>query len=187
MEAVRRIEVLDRNECLALLSRGQVGRVAWLPEHTTPPAPVAADRVGLVGAPAMVPVTFLVDGDSVVVRTVHGSRLGREAPGRPVTFEADEVRHQTREGWSVIASGVAQLETDPVETRRLAGLLQSWAPGFKDLWLRVPLQHVSGRRLGAGVREIELRDQPRPRWREPVGWTAPTRTPAEVVNDFDGR
>ena len=187
MEPVRRIEVLDRNECLALLSGRQVGRVAWTPEPVTAPTPAVAHRAGLVGAPALVPVTFVLDGDSVVIRTVHGSRLGREAPGRPVTFEADDVRTTTREGWSVIASGVARLETDPTETSRLAGLLQSWAPGFKDLWLRVPLQHVSGRRLGTAEREIELRDQPRPRWREPEGWTPRTRTPAEFANDFDGR
>jgi nitroimidazol reductase NimA-like FMN-containing flavoprotein (pyridoxamine 5'-phosphate oxidase superfamily) len=178
MEPVRRIEVLDRSECMTLLSRCAVGRLAWVPEPADGPPP----------APAVVPVSYTVDGASVVIRTTHGSRMGREAPGRAVAFEVDEVRRgPERVGWSVVASGVAHLESDPVETDRLAARLQAWAPGFKDLWLRVPLDQVSGRRVGSAEREIELPDHPAPRWREHEGWTPPTRTPAEFASDFDGR
>ncbi|WP_380169061.1 pyridoxamine 5'-phosphate oxidase family protein [Jannaschia sp. R86511] len=184
-----RIETLDRRQCVGLLRGAQVGRVAFV----DPDLPVGAT------APHVVPVAFVVDGGDeheavggggggdVVVRTTQGSRLGELAPGCLVTFEADEVRPGVREGWSVLVTGRATRETDEVRTARLAGRLQAWAPGFKTLWLRIPLENVSGRRLVSTDRVVELPDTPAPRWREPTGWAPATRTAAEYTTDFDGR
>ena len=176
-----RIETLDRQACVGLLRRAQVGRVAFV----DPDAPAGTT------APHVVPVSFVVDGDGpqaeVVVRTTHGSRLGERSPGALVTFETDELRPGAREGWSVLVTGRAARETDEVRTARLAGRLRAWAPGFKTLWLRIPLEHVSGRRLVSSERVVELPDTPAPRWREPRGWTPATRTAAEYTTDFDGR
>lgn len=168
---------------MALLRRAQVGRVAFVD-----PADGSQDA-----APHVVPVAFVVDGVGtdpeveVVVRTTVGSRLGRAAPDRVVTFEADEVCPGSREGWSVVVSGRAARETDEVRTARLAGRLQAWAPGFKTQWLRIPLEQVSGRRLVSIERVVHLPDTPAPRWREPRGWAPATRTAAEYATDFDGR
>jgi uncharacterized protein len=177
MDPLRRIEILDRRECMSLMAGVPVGRLAYCGHDGTTAEP---------SAPHVTPVSFVVDGESVVVRTTQGSRLGREVPGTPVTFEVDEVRTAHRDGWSVVVSGLARLETDPAATDRLAELLQAWAPGFKDVWLRIPIEHVSGRRVGRPDDVVQLPDRPRARWREHEGWTPPTRTPAEFVNDFDG-
>lgn len=179
-----RIETLDRGECEALLRQASVGRVAFV-DPDEPPGTTA---------PHVVPVAFVMDdtdGDggaaAVVVRTTQGSRLGERSPGALVTFEADELRPDAREGWSVLVSGRASRETDEVRTARLAGRLQAWAPGFKTLWLRIPLAAVSGRRLVSSAQVVELPRPPAPRWHEPRGWTPPTRTAAECATDFDGR
>ena len=176
MDASPRIETLDRAACLTLLGQASVGRLVY----AVPSEP-----------PGVVPVSYLLDGppgqEAVVVRTTHGSRLGRTALGAAVSFEVDEIRVGTHEGWSIVASGVAAELTDPAEVRRVGERLQAWAPGFKDLFLRVPLQTVSGRRLVSRERVIRLPEPPAPRWRENSGWTPATRTAAEYTTDFDGR
>ena len=184
MVASPRIVTLDRHQCLELLASAQVGRLAFAP---TGSAALTSTPEGREVAPHVVPVSFVLDRDSVVVRTTHGSHLGRSAPGTAVTFEVDEIRPGLQEGWSVVVSGQATTEEDPTETRRLAGLLQAWAPGFKDLWLRIPLTHLTGRRLVASEQVIQLPESPRPRWREEQGWTPPVRTSAHYTTDFDGR
>lgn len=176
MEGLSRIETLDRRRCLELLAQSSVGRLVFsVPSE----------------APGIVPVSYVMDGppgsESVVVRTTHGSRLGSVAPGTAVSFEVDELRETTHEGWSVLASGVVEQVTDPEEVRRVDERLQAWAPGFKDLFLRVPLQKVSGRRLVSAEQVIQLPDSPTPRWRETGGWTPATRTAAQYSTDFDGR
>lgn len=97
--------------------------------------------------PAILPITFVVDGDSVAIRTSKGSRLARAAHGAVLALEADEVLVASRAGWSVVVTGEARIETEPVEQRRLDGLLRAWAPGLQDAFIRIPLQVVSGRQL----------------------------------------
>lgn len=177
MDRLPRIETLDRRSCLELLGEAGVGRLVY----AVPSEP-----------PGIVPVSYVLDGpegqEAVVIRTTHGSRLGRTAPGTTVSFEVDEIRASTHEGWSVVASGVAEQVSDPEEVRRVGERLEAWAPGFKDLFLRVPLEKVSGRRLVSGERVVQLPpDTPAPRWREASGWTPATRTAAEYSTDFDGR
>ncbi len=176
MDGLPRIETLDRRECVALLAQAAVGRLVF----SVPSQP-----------PGVVPVSYVLDGpegdEAVLVRTTHGSRLGSSAPGAPVTFEVDEIRLTTHEGWSVVASGVAEQVSDPELVRRAADRLQAWAPGFTDLFLRVPLEKVTGRRLVTRERVVRLPGTPAPRWREDAGWTPATRTAAEYSTDFDGR
>ncbi len=64
-----------------------------------------------------------------------------------LALEADEVLVASRAGWSVVVTGEARIETDPLEQDRLDGLLQAWAPGLQDAFIRIPLQVVSGRQL----------------------------------------
>lgn len=171
-----RIETIDRQHCLELLAQACVGRLVFA---------VPGDP------PGVVPVSYVLDGppgaEAVVVRTTHGSRLGRAVLGRAVSFEVDEVHDVTREGWSVVASGIAEELSDADQVRRVGERLQAWAPGFKDLFLLVPVNEVSGRRLVSRETVIELPDTPASRWRDASGWTPATRTAAEYRTDFDGR
>ena len=171
-----RIETIDRRHCLELLARARIGRLVFA---------IPGDP------PGVVPMSYVLDGspgaEAVVVRTTHGSRLGRAVLGRAVSFEVDELRDVTREGWSVVVSGIAEELTDAEHARRVGERLQAWAPGFKDLFLLVPVNEVSGRRLVSRETVIRLPDTPAPRWPEANGWTPGTRTAAEYRTDFDGR
>ena len=131
MEATHRIEVLPQGECVDLLSRAEVGRIVF------------SDRA----LPAILPVTFIIDDDCIVVRTARGSRLARAVDGAVVAFEADEMQPYARGGWSVVVTGQAWIEADPCERNRLAELLTPWVPGFKDVIIRIPLTVVTGRRV----------------------------------------
>lgn len=53
-----------------------------------------------------------------------------------------------QDGWSVLVRGLATEITDTAELERVQRLpLRPWAPGVKPHWLRLPTQHVSGRRI----------------------------------------
>jgi nitroimidazol reductase NimA-like FMN-containing flavoprotein (pyridoxamine 5'-phosphate oxidase superfamily) len=132
MEATtHRIEALSQAQCVDLLSRTEVGRIVF------------SDQA----LPAILPVTFIIDDDCIVVRTARGSRLARAVDGAVVAFEADEIQPCARGGWSVVVTGQAWIEPDPSERNRLAELLTPWVPGFKDVFIRIPLTVVTGRRV----------------------------------------
>lgn len=127
----RRVETLTPDQCRQLLETVSVGRVVF------------TDR----GLPAILPIGYVVDGDSVVVRTSEGSRLARAADDAVLTFEADVIHPVGRTGWSVVVTGHAYLETDPAEQERISDVLQPWVPGIKDAFIRIPLTMVTGRRI----------------------------------------
>ena len=78
---VTRIGELDVRECHELLAGGEVGRVALC----------------TAAGPQIVPVSYVVDGASVVFRTTPYGVLGRHASRGRVAFEVDEVdRHPGR-------------------------------------------------------------------------------------------
>lgn len=127
--------VLDREECLRLLCRsGVVGRVAFS----------APD------GPDVVPVNYSVVDEAVIVRTTAYSALGTQAAGRMLAFEADHADYEQHGGWSVVVRGRAEVVEDPDELRRIREVWEPrpWASGTRTLYLRIPCQEVSGRRLG---------------------------------------
>ena len=80
------IEVLAREECLQLLRRTSVGRLAF----------VAA------GWPIALPVNYSFDGEDLVVRTDPRSQLARATRHAiRVALEIDETRSLYQSGWSV--------------------------------------------------------------------------------------
>ncbi|MFP5219144.1 MAG: pyridoxamine 5'-phosphate oxidase family protein [Actinomycetes bacterium] len=126
---------LTREECLALLPTVPVGRLVF------------TDRA----LPAIVPVNFVVDAGGIVVRTGAGSTLAAAVRGTVVAFEVDDFDRTARNGWCVIVTGQARQVTDPLELERLASLdLTPWAGGSKDHFVVVPVDLVSGRRVGPG-------------------------------------
>lgn len=129
----RALVVLSQRECLALLRTEQVGRVVF------------TERA----LPAVIPVTFAVLDDAIVLATSPGSRLARSARGGVLAFEADRLDPVTRTGWSVVVTGMAEFVADPAEEARVRTVLDPWAPGGHNLVLRLPLTVMTGRRIEA--------------------------------------
>ncbi|MCX5367500.1 pyridoxamine 5'-phosphate oxidase family protein [Streptomyces sp. NBC_00124] len=126
---------LDRQECLSLLARPQIGRIV----HT---------RKAL---PAVLPVNFGLDDGAVVLRTSAASELARAIDGVVVAFEADEVDAVAQSGWSVVVTGRATVVTDPAEHERLRRVgPRSWAPSAREVFVRIEPELVTGRELVGG-------------------------------------
>jgi nitroimidazol reductase NimA-like FMN-containing flavoprotein (pyridoxamine 5'-phosphate oxidase superfamily) len=127
------LEVLDRDECVELLTHGSF-----------------VGRLGLVvdGRPLVLPVNYVVDRDTIVFCTAAGSKLNAIVGGADVAFEVDESRSLVHSGWSVLVRGRADLVTDKADLAHLrAGPLHPWARGARSNWVRIALEVVSGRRI----------------------------------------
>jgi nitroimidazol reductase NimA-like FMN-containing flavoprotein (pyridoxamine 5'-phosphate oxidase superfamily) len=135
-----RLQKLTRDECLELLrSQLHLGRVGYVVD----------------GAPVILPVNFVVDGESVVFVTTRGSKLSWLSTHSRVAFEVDLGRPLDESGWSVLIHGTAYEVTDPAELEALRqGPLHSWAVSPDEHWVRISLDQISGRRLRRRVREV---------------------------------
>jgi nitroimidazol reductase NimA-like FMN-containing flavoprotein (pyridoxamine 5'-phosphate oxidase superfamily) len=129
------LELLSHSECVRLLRRAQVGRVVFT---------VAA-------MPAVVPVTFAVLDDAVVLCTAPDTRLAAAADGGVLAFEIDEIDLTSRTGWSVVVTGVAEWVTDSMTRSRIHGRVAPWPPGHLDVFVRLPLTVITGRRIVAAA------------------------------------
>ena len=129
----RALVALSRRECLSLLRTEQVGRAVF------------TDRA----MPQILPVTYALLGDDVVLATTSSSRLAQASHGGVLAFEVDRHDPVTRTGWSVVVTGLAVQVVEPVEQARVLSVLDPWAPGHHDLLLRLPSTVVSGRRIEA--------------------------------------
>ncbi len=129
--SVRSLELMAPLDAMALMATAAVARVVFT-----------------AGAlPAVVPVTFAVHDGRVVLRTTSGTRLAAAAAGGVLSVQADDVDPVARSGWSVVVTGVAELVTDALEQAVIRGLVQPWAPGQHDVYVRVPPTVVAGRRI----------------------------------------
>lgn len=127
--ALRRLPVAD---CLALLSRCGVGRLAF----THGPTPV------------IIPVNFALDGTALVLRTADGTLLAGLPDGEGVALQVDHVDFDYHTGWSVLVRGRLDRIGDPAELARAQRLpLGVYAPGIRDEWRRISPATVSGRRI----------------------------------------
>jgi nitroimidazol reductase NimA-like FMN-containing flavoprotein (pyridoxamine 5'-phosphate oxidase superfamily) len=134
MYAERSLTALSRRDCVALLVDKQVGRVVF------------TERA----LPAVVPVTFAICDDAVVMCTAADTRLASAATRGVLAFQVDDIDPNTRSGWSVVVVGVAEVVDDPAEQARIRCVLQPWAPGQNEVFIRLPLKVVTGRRILAG-------------------------------------
>ena len=138
---------LERVECLALLGSVSVGRFV----HTAS------------ALPGIWPVNFLLLTDAIYLRTSRGSGVWRGAEANAViAFEADSFDAQGRYGWSVVVISRAALVQDDRALRQLRQLLPApWASGEREEVVRIPLELVDGRRVGAAI--PVSRSEPPPR------------------------
>ncbi len=126
------LEELDEKECLLLLGRHTIGRLA-----------VLRDR-----RPVLFPVSYRRDGSTIVFRTDEGPKLDAIERDDAVAFEVDDLDDRTRSGWSVVVTGRAVEVTDPPEVEALRKLrLEPWAPGPKAHYVRITPDSIEGRRI----------------------------------------
>jgi uncharacterized protein len=131
------LEELGELECLLLLGRHTVGRLAVTHE----------------GRPGVFPVSFRRDGATIVFRSDEGTKLDAIGDGAVVAFEVDKLDDRTRSGWSVVVTGPAVEVTDREELEAVRRMrLEPWAPGAKARYVRIVPETISGRRI---VRETD--------------------------------
>jgi nitroimidazol reductase NimA-like FMN-containing flavoprotein (pyridoxamine 5'-phosphate oxidase superfamily) len=128
----RAFRALGPVECLDLLEAGGIGRVGF------------ASAEGIM----MLPVNFAVTGKTIIFRTAPDTLLATYAEAR-VSFEVDSFDEVLREGWSVLVHGHAHEVTDEREVERLQDRtrLEPWAPGARDVYVRIAPTRISGRRI----------------------------------------
>jgi len=136
--ADRVMEELDENECLRLIGQGGIGRIAY---------------VGRFG-PAVLPVNYKLLGGAIVFRTAeHGPldddlRTGIANADYKVAFEIDSIDAAARHGWSVLIQGPAHHVTGAEEDTARATGVEPWAPGDRELFVRIVPSRITGRRVG---------------------------------------
>lgn len=130
------LEVLDREQCLALLQTVRVGRLVFTED----------------ALPAVQPVNFRLLRDDVVIRVADGTKLTAAARNFVVAFQADDLDPDLRTGWSVTVVGHAQRVTDVDELVEMSGsFIQPWVDGRRDHFIRIRTERVTGRRLQTPV------------------------------------
>lgn len=126
------LETLSEDQCWPLLARKDVGRLA----------------VAIRNQPDIFPVNYRVDSETIVVKTAPGLKLAAAGLGDGVAFEVDAIDEHHHTGWSVVVRGVArEIESldELLDADRL--LLEPWAAGTKNRFLRITPTVVTGRRL----------------------------------------
>ena len=141
----RTFSVLDRGECLALLNRHDVGRLAY----------TFHDRVDIQ------PVHYVMSAGYLYGRTSEGSKLETLAHNRWVAFEVDEVRGPFDWASAVVHGAFYRLDLQAAAPKdrdvaaRAAALLDNVVPNtlalgdpvpFRRVLFRVSVDEVSGRR-----------------------------------------
>lgn len=126
------LDVLDRGECLTLVERGVLGRVA----------------LSMGALPTILPVNYRLVDEQVVFRTGVGSKLDAATRGAVIAFEVDAFDPMEHTGWSVVVTGIAHEASandwaDPI----LASAIPRWAPAGASRVLVLPTDLISGRRI----------------------------------------
>ncbi len=129
---------LTVEECLALLRRKPVGRVAM----TT--------AAGL----RILPVSYSLVDDKIVFRTLPYGEIANNVVDAEVAFEVDELDEDLRRGWSVMAAGRCHRIEDPDEVQRIRATAdpEPWAAGLRHLYFRVDWTTLTGRQVGIAER-----------------------------------
>jgi nitroimidazol reductase NimA-like FMN-containing flavoprotein (pyridoxamine 5'-phosphate oxidase superfamily) len=126
------LTLLNPETCLSLLSHAHFARIG-----------VSVDAL-----PAIVPVWITLLDESIVFRTVPGTKLSYAATGSVLAVEVDEFDASGRDGWSVLVRGVASELTNPDDIARARDRLAgSWIDGAAEHFVGVSLDLVTGRRL----------------------------------------
>lgn len=130
-------EELTEEQCLELIAPGGIGRIGY------------NSRYG----PTVLPVNYALQDGAVVFRTaVHGPldedlRTGIADADYRVAFEIDSIDPVRRGGWSVLIVGPAHHVTGTGEDAGRASGIESWAPGERELFVRIVPARITGRHV----------------------------------------
>lgn len=139
------LEVLEREECLRLLTTASFGRVA----------------LNSKALPIVLPVNYALGEHGIVFRTARGTQLAAATRNTIVAFEVDEIDVIRHTGWSVLVTGMAREITDPTELDDVNRLpLDHWAPATSNRYVCVSMELMSGRRTisDRGASRIDVRN-----------------------------
>jgi nitroimidazol reductase NimA-like FMN-containing flavoprotein (pyridoxamine 5'-phosphate oxidase superfamily) len=127
------LQALTTDECREHLAGGGVGRFLFVEPGRGPVA---------------IPVNYATDGDDILFRTGRQTSIA-DAVGQPqVSFDVDHIDDTFSEGWSVLLSGTARIITEPAELEHAKALgIEPWAPGDRDIYIRMSARQVTGRRI----------------------------------------
>ncbi|MHA7241473.1 pyridoxamine 5'-phosphate oxidase family protein [Arthrobacter sp. TMS1-12-1] len=124
---------LEPEECWALLSTGQTGRVGFVRD----------------GRVFIFPVNYLVHDQAIFFRTSASGDLGRSPLDR-VAFQVDHVIPEQMSGWSVLVQGSTAAVQDEALSASVWGRMtnEPWADGNRRHLVQVAPASISGRRVG---------------------------------------
>lgn len=129
-----KLEAISKEDCLALLGKATIGRVAL--------------SVGAI--PEIFPVNFCLIDDAIVFRAARGTRLHKGSRDAVVAFQVDDFDVDARHGWSVLVVGLANEITEPEAVAMARHHLDDgWVVGDEDDILHITPHRVSGRRIAA--------------------------------------
>lgn len=127
------ISALTRVECREKLKTAIIGRLG----------------ITVQALPVVLPVYFVATEDSIVIRTMMGTKLSAALGGAVVAFEIDGFDSDHRNGWSVLVQGRASVITDEDQLALAERLpLETVSPGgVNDHFILVAIDLVSGRTI----------------------------------------
>lgn len=132
---------LATDECLQRLADQVIGRVCW------------AGAEGI----QVLPVTYALRDQGIVFRTAPYGILAELREPQQAAFEIDTFDTTRRAGWSVVVHGRTRAVADPHDLVELWGADDPvpWAPGTRNLFIAISLDHVSGRVVAANALKDE--------------------------------
>jgi uncharacterized protein len=129
-KAEPRLEALNRQECLRLLATQSVGRIG----------------ITVQALPVILPVNFGLLGESIIFRTIPGTKLDAATNKNVVAFEVDSYEPDGRAGWSVLVIGRAtKMAADEVDDAGTLGI-EAWPlDGRASHFVRIEGSQITGR------------------------------------------
>ena len=126
-------EELSQERCWDLLRSNTTGRFGFLQQ----------------GRVMILPVNYLVDGQSIYFRTAGNGSIAEAVPSLESSFQIDDSRADRSEGWSVLVSGASSRVEDQDLLTRLWGkvMAEPWAGGERNLFIRIHAESVTGRHV----------------------------------------
>ncbi|CAN5348433.1 pyridoxamine 5'-phosphate oxidase family protein [soil metagenome] len=105
--------------------------------------------VSIDGQPDIYPVNFLATETNILIRTQAGTKVDDIVQNARIAFEADSADSES--AWSIVVKGLAVRIDEPqaLENAQHAPLW-SWAPGDKNVFIRITPTEVTGRMFTRG-------------------------------------
>lgn len=127
---------LTPEENLEFLRSKHIGRIVWC----------------IDGAPQALPVNYVVHDDTILFRTSPYASIARAAQAETVAFEIDEIDEYVGTGWSVLVVGNPEAVEDPEDLpRAVTDRPFPWAPGTRNLYIRIHPRSLTGRRVLSAI------------------------------------